>query len=104
MDDPIGRLPMEQSDILCYLTAQREHFARDYGVSRIGLFGSALRGEMTRDSDIDVLVEMNEPTFDRYMDLKFELEDRFGTSVDLVLSDSLKERIRPLVEKEVVYA
>ena len=59
---------------------------------------------MRADSDLDVLVEMSEPTFDRYMDLKFELEEAFGASVDLVLSDMVKERLRPIIEQEVVYA
>lgn len=91
-------------DILAYLRQSRERFAERYHVRRIGIFGSAARGELNTDSDVDVLVEMTEPTFDRYMDLKFELEDAFGAPVDLVLSDTLKERLRPIVEKEVVYA
>jgi predicted nucleotidyltransferase len=91
-------------DILAYLRQSRERFAQLYSVRRIGIFGSAARGEAREDSDLDVLVEMSEPTFDRYMDLKFELEDAFGTSVDLVLSDTMKERLRPIIEQEVVYA
>jgi hypothetical protein len=91
-------------DILAYLRQSRERFAQLYSVRRIGIFGSAARGEAREDSDLDVLVEMSEPTFDRYMDLKFELEDAFGASVDLVLSDTIKERLRPIIEQEVVYA
>jgi hypothetical protein len=53
---------------------------------------------------VDVLVELQNPTFDHYMDLKFELEDNLGMPVDLVLADSLKERLRPLIEREVTYA
>ncbi len=92
------------NDILSYLRQSRERFARLYSVRRIGIFGSAARGEATERSDLDVLVEMSEPTFDHYMDLKFELEDAFGTSVDLVLADTVKERLRPIIEQEVVYA
>ena len=92
------------SDILAYLRESRERFANRYSVQRIGIFGSVARGEVEEDSDLDVLVEMAEPTFDRYMDLKFELEEAFGASVDLVLSDTMKERLRPIIEQEVVYA
>ncbi len=74
-----------------------------YGVQRIGIFGSVVAERRAEDSDLDVLVEMSEPTFDRYMDLKFELEDSLGAPVDLVLSDTLKERLRPYVEQEVIY-
>jgi predicted nucleotidyltransferase len=93
-----------RDEILAYLRESRERFAQRYGVRRIGLFGSAARGEATEGSDLDVLVEMSEPTFDHYMDLKFELEDALGASVDLVLSDTVKERLRPIIEQEVVYA
>jgi len=43
-------------------------------VSRIGLFGSWVRGEEKPESDIDVLVEFVHPNFDQYMELKFFLE------------------------------
>jgi len=91
-------------DILAYLRHSQERFARLYGVRRIGIFGSIVRGAATEGSDLDVLVEMVDQTFDRYMDLKFELEDAFGTPVDLVLADVVKERLRPIIQQEVVYA
>ena len=92
-----------RDDILEYLRKSRDRFEKNYGVRRIGLFGSALRGDDRSDSDIDVLVDFQTPTFDHYMDLKYELEDNLGRSVDLVLADSLKERLRPLIEQEVIY-
>ena len=42
-------------------------------------------------------------TFDHYMDLKFFLEDRLGTRVDLVLEDTLKPLLRKHVERELIY-
>ncbi len=48
------------------------------GVSRLGLFGSAARGEAGEDSDLDFLVELENKTFDAYMDLKEFLEDLFA--------------------------
>lgn len=78
---------------------------RDYGVRRIGLFGSCARRNAGPESDVDVLVEFADPfvTFDRYMDLKFYLEDLFGRRVDLVIRSTLKPRIRETVEEETVY-
>lgn len=77
---------------------------RKFGVRRIGLFGSWVRGDAIRQSDVDVLVEFSQPTFDNYMDLKFFLEELFGQEVDLVLADSLKAQIKPKVLGEVIYA
>lgn len=75
-----------------------------FGVKRIGLFGSWVRREAGRGSDIDVLVEFSQPSFDNYMELKFFLEALFGREVDVVLADSLKEQIKADVMREVVYA
>lgn len=93
-----------RDEILAYLRKSQKRFLELYGVKRIGVFGSAARGEMGESSDLDVLVEMTSPTLDKYMDLKFELESVFGLPVDLVLKETLKERIRKAVEDEVTYA
>jgi uncharacterized protein len=93
-----------KADVLTYMRQSREHLAHAYGVQRIGIFGSAARGEAREGSDLDVLVEMSDPTFDHYMDLKFELETALGMPVDLVLADVVKERLRPIIEQEVAYA
>ncbi len=92
------------SDVLAFLRDAREALGARFSVRRIGLFGSVARGTAGDDSDIDILVELSEPTFDHYMDLKFFLEDRIGRPVDLVLADSLKPRLAPIIEREVVYA
>jgi predicted nucleotidyltransferase len=67
------------------------------------VFGSWVRGEAGPASDVDVLVELEQPTFDHYMELKFRLEEALGREVDLVLAETLKPRLRPAVEREVQY-
>ena len=97
-------VPLDKEAILTQLQSRKDQFARKYTVRRMGIFGSIARGQCRQDSDIDIVVEMESPTFDRYMDLKFELEDLFGRDVDLVLADSIKSRLRPVIEKETIYA
>ena len=97
-------LELTRERILDELTVRGDDFERRFGVRRIGIFGSRARGDATAASDIDVLVEMEKPTFDAYMDLKFLLEDLFGCNVDLVLADSVKPRLRSIILQEVVYA
>lgn len=77
---------------------------KKFGVKKIGIFGSFVRGDATNDSDIDFLVELEHKTFDNYMDLKFYLENLFDRKIDLILSETLKPRLRSSIEKEVVYA
>jgi len=75
-----------------------------FAVRRIGLFGSFVRGEETKESDIDILVEFEDPTFRNFMNLAFFLEDIFSRRVDLLTPEGISHRIRPYVEKEVIWA
>ena len=82
---------------------------RRYGVKELSLFGSAVRGEMGSDSDIDIMVEF-EPGVRvgvvRFESLVEELELLAGRRVDLVTKRGLKPWIRPHVLKDarVIYA
>ena len=74
------------------------------GALRLAVFGSFARGEATADSDLDLLVELDERTFDRYMDLKLYLEDLFARRVDLVLADRIKPGLRARILSQAVDA
>ena len=95
---------VSKSEILASLQEHRAELEQRFSVSRIGLFGSYLHGTADEESDIDVLVDLAEPTFDHYMELKIFLEDLFQHPVDLVLAETVKPRLKPLIAKEVVYA
>lgn len=82
---------------------------RRHGIRRLSLFGSALRGEDARDSDLDLLVEFEPGVRTGYIGLagiERELTALFGRSVDLrtpgELGPHLRERI--LREAETQYA
>jgi len=75
-----------------------------FTVQRIGVFGSFAKGDEGPESDVDIIVELAEPTFDHYMDLKFRLEEVLKRPVDLVMADTVKPRIKPIIEREIVYA
>ncbi|OQX59924.1 nucleotidyltransferase [candidate division KSB1 bacterium 4484_219] len=79
---------------------------KKYGVKRIGLFGSYIRNEQKRESDIDILVEFkkDKKTFDSYMELKFFLEDLFECKVDLVVVEAIKPDLKPYILESVKYA
>lgn len=79
---------------------------KQFGVRRIGLFGSFRSNNQHRKSDIDILVEFRrgEKTFDNYMELKFFLEKTFGRPVDLVVKEAVKLELKPSILKSVRYA
>jgi len=93
-----------REEVLEKLKEARADLKQKYSVVRIGVFGSFAKDESTAQSDVDILVELAKPTFDNYMDLKFKLEDMLGRDVDLVLADTVKPRLRPIIAKEVRYA
>ena len=76
-----------------------------FGVKKIGLFGSFVRGEQHSDSDIDLLVEFepHKKNFRNFIKLSFLLEDVLNRRVELVTIESLSPYIRPYIMKEVEY-
>ncbi|MFO7839609.1 MAG: nucleotidyltransferase family protein [Desulfosalsimonadaceae bacterium] len=93
-----------KEEILFFLRKHKKELVERFSVRRIGLFGSVVHGTDDGGSDVDILVELDQPTFDHYMNLKFFLEDCLGRPVDLVLADSLKPRLKPVISSEVTYA
>ncbi len=94
---------MKRDEVLSIL-AQHRMVLKDLGVKLLAIFGSVARDEARPDSDVDILVEFEgSVTFDRYMDVKFYLEDLLETRVDLVSKRSLKPLIRSTVEQEAIY-
>lgn len=80
-------------------------------VKRIGLFGSYVRGEQKKGSDIDFLVEFDIAAFgknfngyfDNYMKLSSSLEGIFGKKIDLLTIEMISPYIKPYALKEVEY-
>lgn len=75
-----------------------------FKVKKIGIFGSYVRGEERKASDVDILVELYEPIGWEFVDLKEFLEKILGVSVDLVTVKALKPQLKEIILKEVTYA
>ena len=78
---------------------------KQFGVCRIGFFGSYVHGQQRADSDIDLLVifDKGQKTIDNYMHLYDYVESLFEQKVDLLTPEGISRYIRPYVEKEAVY-
>jgi len=90
-------------DIIEILRNCEGEIKKRYDVKRIGVFGSYVRGEAQESSDIDILVDFYNPTYDNFFNLSSFLEDLFGKKVDLVTTKGLSPYIRPMVDSEVVW-
>ena len=75
-----------------------------YGVSRLGLFGSYVKNQQRKKSDVDILVQFNRDIdlFD-FIDLREYLENQLNTRVDLVMESALKPNLGKRILAEVEY-
>jgi len=96
---------MERAGILDFLQRNKQKLAKDFGVTKIGLFGSYARGEAREDSDIDIAVEMDSDNkFRSFFALKHFLEEEFGRRVDLGIESSIKPIAYRRIKEEIIYA
>ena len=85
------------------LAAYKPILAERYGVKEIGIFGSYVRGEQQRESDVDILVDFTGSiSLLDFVHLENELGDLLGVKVDLVMKTALKPRIGRHILEEVV--
>jgi predicted nucleotidyltransferase len=74
-----------------------------YGVKRVGLFGSCIRGELREDSDIDILVEIEKDiSLLDFVGIKLEIEEVLGREIDLVEYSTIKPLLRDRILNEQV--
>ena len=88
------------------LSENKPYLQEKYHVKTIGIFGSYVRGEQTKKSDIDILVEFEENsriTFISFGDLEFYLSKLLNRKVDLVTKKALRPYIGKYILEELQY-
>jgi len=78
-------------------------YGGEYGITRMGIFGSVARGEHTLESDVDILVEFGRPIGIEFIDLSYLLEKELNRKVDVVSRKGIKEGYFKEIEKDIVY-
>jgi len=93
-----------REQILHVLALHREEL-KGLRVKSLALFGSVARNEARPESDVDLLVEFNQPVgIFEFLDLKEYLERILECEVDLVTPDAPKHQVRAQILKEAVRA
>ena len=91
-------------EIISILTSLKEVIKRDYKAEVIGLFGSYVRGEQRKSSDIDVLVIfLDDASLFDLVGLADFLEEELKIKVDIVPIDTIRKEIKEDVLREAVY-
>ena len=103
MPEDESRLQGKAAEFARVLRERLPDLREQYGVESIGIFGSYGRGEQTKGSDLDVLVDFNRPIgLFGFVGLQQELSDTLGVRVDLVLERGLKIELGKNILAEVV--
>jgi len=88
------------------LKKHKEEIVREYKVKQIGIFGSYVRGEQKKRSDIDILVEFNEddiPDLLKFIEMERYFKRLLRRKVDLVRKEGIRPELKTVVLKEVIY-
>ncbi|HBG18148.1 MAG: nucleotidyltransferase [Desulfobacterales bacterium GWB2_56_26] len=95
---------MSKQEIIDIIRNSKPVLETRYGVKRLGLFGSYVREQQKKKSDIDLLVSFNhEIDLFQFLDLREFLETRLRHKVDLVMESALKPAIGRRILAEVEY-
>ncbi|MFP4091317.1 MAG: nucleotidyltransferase family protein [Cyclobacteriaceae bacterium] len=74
-----------------------------YSIRSVGIFGSYVRGENNPQSDLDILVDYEQPLdLLELIGLEQELSEKLGIKVDLVTYRSLHPHLKEKIEKELI--
>lgn len=92
------------NDIKTIISEHRDILEKKYKVKEIGIFGSYLRGENKRGSDVDMLVEFDEvPDFFKFINLENYLKYILKRKVDLVRREAVRKELEEYILNEVSY-
>ena len=98
---------MPDEEVMETIRRQLPYLTTHFGVKRIGLFGSCVRGSLGRDSDVDILVEFERPIGLKFMEFADHLERVLDRKVDILTPAGLRsiriKRIVQEIEESVIY-
>lgn len=85
------------------LQGLKPELMKKYNVSNIGLFGSVVRDDFDKESDIDIIVEFDKQIGIEFIDLANFLEDKLQHKIDLVSRKGIKDKYFKQIENDIVY-
>lgn len=94
-----------RQEIVAYLKNNKKFFYEKFGVTRMGIFGSFVRDEQTRSSDVDMVVEIEKDrkNIHSFLQLKRFLEKELARTIDLGFEHSLKPIVREKIKEQIIY-
>lgn len=95
---------LRREESISRLSSFKRKFGEQFGIRRLGLFGSVARGDNTADSDVDIVVELECPTLPLMHNLRQSLISLYGCEVDLVrLRPTLRPTLQTNINRDAIY-
>jgi uncharacterized protein len=94
---------IDKENITKMLKANKIDLSARYHLTSIGIFGSFTRDDFQEESDIDILIEYDQPLGIEFIDLAEELEKILQRKVDLVSKNGIKPKYFKEIQKDLIY-
>ncbi|MCD6261995.1 MAG: nucleotidyltransferase family protein [Deltaproteobacteria bacterium] len=96
-----------RAEIIKKIKEQYPFLSKQYGICRIGIFGSVAMDSARPDSDVDIVVEFERPIGLKFMECVTYMENLFGKKVDVLTKDGIKnirvKNVSTEIEKNIIY-
>jgi len=95
---------MEQEEVLKTIRKLKTDLEKVYSIKKIGIFGSFAKDKYTEGSDVDIVVELNNPTMFNLIGIKQKIEERLNRKVDIVrIRERMNKYLKRRIEEEAIY-
>ena len=103
-----GHTMLLTTEIIIETLNKNLHYLHEkYSVKNIGLFGSWVTGKATSESDIDLIIEFDQPIGFQFIELCYELEKILGKRIDILTPTGLANirvnSIKKQIEQQIIY-
>ncbi len=97
----------ELDEVIEKIKSNYPYLASEFGIKRIGIFGSVAKQLDSDKSDIDLIVELERPIGLKFVDLAEYMEKLFGRKVDILTKDGVRnirvKRVLEKIKKDIIY-
>jgi len=95
---------LHTEQIITFLRNYKQQKSDMLSINKIGIFGSYARGQAKKDSDIDIVVDLDKPNLITLSGIRLDIKEHFQTNVDIVaLWDNMNPRLKKRIDEEAIY-
>ena len=98
---------LTKTEVIQFLKANSQHFKNQYGISKVAIFGSYASDTASQESDIDLIVDLDQPLGFKFYSFIEEIENSLNKKVDVLTMDGINsirsEKIKTNIKQSMEY-